>query len=32
MVITISKAVESGLRIPVKDQDKELKKLLALKL
>jgi predicted HTH domain antitoxin len=32
MVITISKAVESGLRIPVKDQEKELKKLLALKL
>ena len=32
MVITIPKAVESALRIPVKDQEKELKKLLALKL
>jgi predicted HTH domain antitoxin len=32
MVITIPKAVENALRIPVKDQEKELKKLLALKL
>jgi predicted HTH domain antitoxin len=32
MVITIPKAVEHALRIPVKNQGKELKKLLALKL
>lgn len=32
MVITIPKAVEHALKIPVKNQEKELKKLLAVKL
>jgi len=32
MVITIPKAIEHALRIPVKNQEKELRKLLALKL
>lgn len=32
MVITIPKTVENALRIPVKDQERELRKLLALKL
>ena len=32
MVITIPKTVEHALKIPLKNQEKELKKLLALKL
>ncbi len=32
MVITIPKEVEHALKIPVKNQEKELKKLLAVKL
>jgi hypothetical protein len=32
MLITIPKKIEHAIRIPVKDQEKELKKLLALKL
>jgi predicted HTH domain antitoxin len=32
MVITIPESVEQALRIPVKSKEKELKKLLALKL
>jgi len=32
MVITIPKTVEHALKIPTKNQEKELKKLLAIKL
>ncbi len=32
MVITIPKTVEHALKIPLKNQEKELKKLLAMKL
>ena len=32
MVITIPKTVEHALKIPAKNQEKELKKLLAMKL